>query len=56
VEECEEDEEETVEETEEQEETEESLSGTTICHIPPGNPSNRHTITVGTPAVRVETR
>jgi len=24
----------------------------TICHIPPGNPSNAHTITVGQPAVR----
>jgi hypothetical protein len=23
----------------------------TICHIPPGNPENRHTITVGAPAV-----
>jgi len=23
----------------------------TICHIPPGNPSNAHTITVGAPAV-----
>lgn len=25
---------------------------TTICHIPPGNPANAHTITVGNPAVR----
>ena len=24
----------------------------TICHIPPGNPPNAHTITVGEPAVR----
>ena len=24
---------------------------TTICHVPPGNPGNAHTITVGTPAV-----
>ena len=24
----------------------------TICHIPPGNPGNAHTITVGAPAVR----
>ena len=23
----------------------------TICHIPPGNPANRHTITEGAPAV-----
>jgi hypothetical protein len=23
----------------------------TICHIPPGNPENAHTITVGAPAV-----
>ncbi len=23
----------------------------TICHIPPGNPENRHSITVGAPAV-----
>ena len=23
----------------------------TICHIPPGNPENQHTITVGAPAV-----
>ena len=35
-----------------------STSGTsvtekvTICHIPPGNPGNAHTITVGSPAVR----
>jgi len=25
---------------------------TTICHIPPGNPGNAHTISIGTPAVR----
>jgi hypothetical protein len=24
----------------------------TICHIPPGNPANAHTITVGAPAVK----
>ena len=24
----------------------------TICHIPPGNPANAHSITVGAPAVR----
>jgi len=24
----------------------------TLCHIPPGNPGNAHTITVGAPAVR----
>lgn len=24
----------------------------TICHIPPGNPANAHSITVGSPAVR----
>lgn len=24
----------------------------TICHIPPGNPANAHTITVGEPAVK----
>ena len=23
-----------------------------VCHIPPGNPANAHTITVGAPAVR----
>jgi hypothetical protein len=23
----------------------------TICHVPPGNPGNAHTITVGAPAV-----
>jgi hypothetical protein len=30
-----------------------AMSGhkTTICHIPPGNPANEHTITVGNPAV-----
>jgi len=28
------------------------MSGTTkICHVPPGNPSNAHYITIGTPAV-----
>lgn len=24
---------------------------TTVCHIPPGNPANKHTICVGNPAV-----
>jgi hypothetical protein len=24
----------------------------TICHVPPGNPENAHTITVGEPALR----
>jgi hypothetical protein len=24
---------------------------TTVCHIPPGNPANQHTICVGNPAV-----
>jgi hypothetical protein len=28
------------------------VSKVTICHIPPGNPSNAHSITVGSPAVR----
>jgi hypothetical protein len=23
----------------------------TICHIPPGNPENRHEVTIGEPAV-----
>jgi hypothetical protein len=26
------------------------LGKITICHIPPGNPANRHTIVVGAPA------
>jgi vacuolar-type H+-ATPase subunit E/Vma4 len=29
-----------------------STEKVTICHIPPGNPANAHTITVGSPAVR----
>ncbi len=29
-----------------------STEKVTICHIPPGNPDNAHTITVGSPAVR----
>jgi len=29
-----------------------STEKVTICHIPPGNPGNAHTITVGSPAVR----
>jgi len=29
-----------------------SSSTTTICHIPPGNPGNAHTITIGNPAAR----
>ncbi len=28
----------------------------TICHVPPGNPANNHTITVGRPAVRAHLR
>src|SRR5262245_4048274 len=28
----------------------------TICHIPPGNPANAHTITVGAPAVPAHLR
>ena len=28
----------------------------TICHIPPGNPAERHTITVGAPAVAAHVR
>jgi len=28
-----------------------SSSTTTICHIPPGNPGNNHTITIGKPAL-----
>ncbi|HEY7511168.1 MAG TPA: hypothetical protein VIG50_12995 [Vicinamibacteria bacterium] len=27
------------------------VENVTICHVPPGNPSNAHTITVGAPAV-----
>ncbi len=27
-----------------------------ICHTPPGNPNNAHTITVGSPAVRAHLR
>jgi hypothetical protein len=34
----------------------ESLRGgvekVTICHVPPGNPENAHTITIGEPAVK----
>lgn len=29
-----------------------TTSSTTICHIPPGNPGNNHTISIGIPAVR----
>jgi hypothetical protein len=29
----------------------EAVEKVTICHIPPGNPDNAHTITVGEPAV-----
>lgn len=28
----------------------------TICHIPPGNPANAHTITVGAPAVKAHVK
>lgn len=30
----------------------EAVNKTTICHIPPGNPSNAHTLCVGNAAVR----
>ncbi len=30
--------------------------GVTLCHVPPGNPDNAHTITVGAPAVRAHLR
>ena len=29
-----------------------TTSSTTICHVPPGNPGNAHTISIGIPAVR----
>ena len=29
-----------------------TTSSTTICHVPPGNPENAHTISIGIPAVR----
>src|ERR1700747_201397 len=28
-----------------------AVSKVTICHVPPGNPANAHTITIGAPAV-----
>ncbi|NPC46780.1 hypothetical protein D7Y27_08025 [Corallococcus sp. AB004] len=31
-------------------------TGITLCHIPPGNPANAHTITVGVPAVAAHLR
>jgi hypothetical protein len=31
-------------------------TGVTLCHVPPGNPANAHTITVGAPAVRAHLR
>ena len=31
--------------------TKSEVEKVTICHIPPGNPDNAHTITVGAPAV-----
>ena len=31
--------------------TADGVEKVTICHIPPGNPANAHTITVGAPAV-----
>jgi hypothetical protein len=34
----------------------EAGEGVTLCHVPPGNPDNAHTITVGTPAVRAHLR
>jgi hypothetical protein len=33
-----------------------SVAKVTICHIPPGNPANRHEITVGEPAVAAHIR
>ena len=33
-----------------------SVKKTTICHIPPGNPANAHTICVGNPAVAAHLR
>jgi hypothetical protein len=33
-----------------------STKKTTICHIPPGNPANAHTICVGNPAVPAHLR
>jgi hypothetical protein len=29
-----------------------STKKTTICHVPPGNPANAHTLCIGTPAVK----
>jgi hypothetical protein len=31
--------------------TAQGVEKVTICHVPPGNPENAHTITVGSPAV-----
>jgi len=39
----------------EAEEAEED-EGVTLCHLPPGNPANAHTITVGEPAVKAHLR
>ena len=33
-----------------------SVKKTTICHIPPGNPANAHTLCVGTPSVSAHER
>jgi hypothetical protein len=30
--------------------------GVTLCHIPPGNPANAHTLTVGEPALKAHLR
>jgi len=45
----------TAEDAPEAEEAEED-EGVTLCHIPPGNPANAHTITVGEPAVKAHLR
>ena len=34
----------------------EANEGVTLCHIPPGNPDNAHTLTVGAPAVNAHLR
>jgi hypothetical protein len=34
----------------------EGEEGVTLCHIPPGNPANAHTLTVGAPAVKAHLR
>jgi hypothetical protein len=46
----------TTESTGTTEEAEGGGEGVTICHIPPGNPANAHTLTVGEPAVKAHLR